>query len=84
MHTIRFNILFKRWVQFRVGAIPRLLVVSTMKQGFGSVKFSKKCCIALTTYLPSSRIILSEVLLINIKIVFDFQMGYVQYIVKII
>ena len=25
MHTKRFNTFFKRWVQFRVGAIPRLL-----------------------------------------------------------
>ena len=24
MHTKRFNIVFKRWVQFRVGAIPSL------------------------------------------------------------
>ena len=24
MHTKRFNTFFKRWVQFRVGAIPRL------------------------------------------------------------
>ena len=24
MHTKRFNTCFKRWVQFRVGAIPRL------------------------------------------------------------
>ena len=24
MHTKRFNTLFKKWVQFRVGAIPRL------------------------------------------------------------
>ena len=24
MHTKRFNTLFQRWVQFRVGAIPRL------------------------------------------------------------
>ena len=23
MHTKRFNTFFKRWVQFRVGAIPR-------------------------------------------------------------
>ena len=26
MHTKRFNTLYKRWVQFRVGAIPRLPV----------------------------------------------------------
>ena len=26
MHTKRFNTSFKRWVQFRVGAIPRLPV----------------------------------------------------------
>ena len=24
MHTKRFNTVFKRWVQFRVGAVPRL------------------------------------------------------------
>ena len=29
MHTKRFNTFFKRWVQFRLGAIPRL--VSTKK-----------------------------------------------------
>ena len=29
MHTKRFNILFKRWVQFRVGAISRLQSLPT-------------------------------------------------------
>ena len=27
MHTKRFNTFFKRWVPFRVGAIPRLLLL---------------------------------------------------------
>ena len=27
MHSKKFNTFFKRWVQFRVGAIPRLLKI---------------------------------------------------------
>ena len=27
MHTKRFNTCFKRWVQFRVGAIPRPSII---------------------------------------------------------
>ena len=31
MHTKRFNRFFKRWVQFRVGAIPSLPKISDVK-----------------------------------------------------
>ena len=30
MHTKRFNTLFKIWMQFRVGAIPRLLLDTSL------------------------------------------------------
>ena len=30
MHTKRFNTCYKRWVQFRVGAIPRLPLITTL------------------------------------------------------
>ena len=33
MHTKRFNTFFKRWVQFRVGAIPRLPIESFIEIG---------------------------------------------------
>jgi hypothetical protein len=38
MHTKRFNTFFKRWVQFRVGAIPHLPLRIIVLNGFNAIK----------------------------------------------